>query len=159
MAAVLSLRALTISLNLFAFRRVRPGSAEANEMMRAIASSSIVRSPIREYHQSQRLYCRATRPDTRPQDLSPLQRDRCCKSGVVHTHHFACIVQWGTFCARNPWRKSAYQNKAVIYDLLFRASAETMLTIAADPKHLGARIGITDVLHSWGSAMTQNPHS
>ena len=51
----------------------------------------------------------------------------------------------------------AYQNKAVIYDLLFKASSETMLTIAADPKHLGARIGILSVLHSWGSAMTQNP--
>ena len=52
----------------------------------------------------------------------------------------------------------AYQNKAVIYDLLFRASAETMLTIAADPKHLGASIGITSVLHTWGSAMTHHPH-
>ena len=53
----------------------------------------------------------------------------------------------------------AYHNKAVIYRLLFSASAETMLTIAADPRHLGARVGITSVLHSWGSAMTQNPHS
>ena len=52
----------------------------------------------------------------------------------------------------------AYQNKEVIYDLLFKASAETMLTIAADPKHLGARIGITSVLHTWGSAMTHHPH-
>ena len=52
----------------------------------------------------------------------------------------------------------AYQNKAVIYDLLFKAAAETMLTIAADPKHLGARIGITAVLHTWGSAMTHHPH-
>jgi Putative transposase/Transposase zinc-binding domain len=52
----------------------------------------------------------------------------------------------------------AYHNKAVIYDLLFRAASETMLTIAADPKHLGARIGITAVLHSWGSAMTHHPH-
>jgi Putative transposase/Transposase zinc-binding domain len=52
----------------------------------------------------------------------------------------------------------AYQNKAVIYDLLFAASAETMLTIAADPKHLGAKIGITSVLHTWGSAMTHHPH-
>jgi Putative transposase len=52
----------------------------------------------------------------------------------------------------------AYQNKAVIYDLLFRASAEALLTIAADPKHLGARIGITAVLHTWGSAMTHHPH-
>jgi hypothetical protein len=53
----------------------------------------------------------------------------------------------------------AYQNKAVIYDLLFKASSETMLTIAADPKHLGARIGMLSVLHTWGSALTQNPHS
>jgi hypothetical protein len=52
----------------------------------------------------------------------------------------------------------AYQNKAVIYDLLFKASAETMIAIAADPKHLGARIGITSVLHSWGSALTHHPH-
>ena len=52
----------------------------------------------------------------------------------------------------------AYQNKAVVYDLLFKVSAETMLTIAADPKHLGARIGITSVLHTWGSALTHHPH-
>jgi hypothetical protein len=52
----------------------------------------------------------------------------------------------------------AYQNKAVIYDILFKASAETLVTIAADPKHLGARIGVTSVLHTWGSAMTHHPH-
>jgi hypothetical protein len=52
----------------------------------------------------------------------------------------------------------AYQNKAVIYAILFTAAAETMIAIAADPKHLGARIGITAVLHSWGSAMTHHPH-
>ena len=52
----------------------------------------------------------------------------------------------------------AYQNKAIVYDLLFRTAAETLLTIAADPKHLGARIGATAVLHSWGSAMTHHPH-
>jgi hypothetical protein len=52
----------------------------------------------------------------------------------------------------------AYQNKTVIYDLLFKASAETLITIAADPRHLGARIGITSVLHTWGSAMTHHPH-
>jgi hypothetical protein len=51
-----------------------------------------------------------------------------------------------------------FQNKAPVYDLLFRAAAETMLTIAADSKHLGARIGITAVLHTWGSAMTHHPH-
>jgi Putative transposase/Transposase zinc-binding domain len=52
----------------------------------------------------------------------------------------------------------AYQNKALIYDLLFKASAETLITIAADPKHLGARIGILSVLHTWGSALTHHPH-
>ena len=52
----------------------------------------------------------------------------------------------------------AYQNKAVIYDILLKASAEATLTIAADPKRLGARIGITSVLHTWGSAMTHHPH-
>jgi hypothetical protein len=52
----------------------------------------------------------------------------------------------------------AYQNKAAIYDILFTVSAETMTTIAADPKHLGARIGITSVLHTWGSALTHHPH-
>lgn len=52
----------------------------------------------------------------------------------------------------------AFHNKAPVYDLLFRAASETMLAIAADPKHLGARIGITAVLHTWGSAMTHHPH-
>ncbi len=52
----------------------------------------------------------------------------------------------------------ACQNKAVIYDILLKASAETMITIAADPKHLGARIGVTSVLHTWGSALTHHPH-
>ncbi len=52
----------------------------------------------------------------------------------------------------------AYQNKAVIYDLLFKASAETLITIAADPKHLGARVGVLSVLHTWGSALTHHPH-
>src|ERR1700731_591031 len=55
-------------------------------------------------------------------------------------------------------RDIAYQNKAVVYDLLFKASAETMLTIAADPKHLGARIGFISVLHTWGSALVHHPH-
>ena len=52
----------------------------------------------------------------------------------------------------------AYTNKAVIYRLLFDVAAETLLTIAADPKHLGASIGATLVLHTWGSAMTHHPH-
>jgi Putative transposase/Transposase zinc-binding domain len=52
----------------------------------------------------------------------------------------------------------AFHNKAAVYDLLFKAASETMLTIAADRKHLGARIGITAVLHTWGSAMTHHPH-
>jgi hypothetical protein len=52
----------------------------------------------------------------------------------------------------------AFHNKAVVYDLLFQAASETMVTIAADPRHLGVRIGITAVLHTWGSALTHHPH-
>ena len=52
----------------------------------------------------------------------------------------------------------AFQNKAAVYNLLFRTAAETLITIAADPKHLGARIGLTAVLHTWGSALTHHPH-
>lgn len=52
----------------------------------------------------------------------------------------------------------AYTNKALLYGLLFDVAAETLLTIAADPKRLGARIGVTLVLHTWGSALTHHPH-
>jgi len=55
-------------------------------------------------------------------------------------------------------RDIACQNKRVVYDLLMKAAAETTLAIAADPKRLGARIGITAVLHTWGSALTHHPH-
>jgi predicted RNA-binding Zn-ribbon protein involved in translation (DUF1610 family) len=52
----------------------------------------------------------------------------------------------------------AYSNQSVIYTILFKAAAKTLQTIAADPKHLGARLGLTLVLHTWGSAMTHHPH-
>ena len=52
----------------------------------------------------------------------------------------------------------AFQNKAALYDLLFKAAAQTLTSIAADPKHLGARIGLVSVLHTWGSALTHHPH-
>jgi hypothetical protein len=52
----------------------------------------------------------------------------------------------------------AYHNKAILYGLLFDVAAEVLRTIAADPKHLGAQIGATLVLHTWGSALTHHPH-
>ena len=52
----------------------------------------------------------------------------------------------------------AYHNKAVVYTILFKAAAEILIAIAADPKHLGARIGLTAVLHTWGAALTHHPH-
>ncbi|HYU46238.1 MAG TPA: IS91 family transposase [Terriglobales bacterium] len=52
----------------------------------------------------------------------------------------------------------AYQNKAVVYDILFRATAETLLTIARDPQHLGAEIGFFAVLHTWGQNLHHHPH-
>ncbi len=51
-----------------------------------------------------------------------------------------------------------FSNQSVIYTILFKAAAETVQTIAADPRHLGARVGLTLVLHTWGSAMTHHPH-
>ena len=62
------------------------------------------------------------------------------------------------FTVPAPIADIAYYNKAVIYGLLFDVAAETLLTIAADPKHLGAAIGATLVLHTWGSALTHHPH-
>jgi hypothetical protein len=52
----------------------------------------------------------------------------------------------------------AYQNKAIVYNILFKAVAETLLRIGADSKHLGAKLGVTAVLHTWGSALTHHPH-
>jgi len=63
------------------------------------------------------------------------------------------------FTLPGPIADIAYHNKAVVYDLLLKAAAETLITIAADPKHLGARIGLTAVLHTWGSALTHHPHA
>jgi Putative transposase/Transposase zinc-binding domain len=63
------------------------------------------------------------------------------------------------FTLPRPIADIAYQNQAVVYDLLLRTAAETLITIAADPKHLGARIGLTAVLHTWGSTLTHHPHA
>jgi hypothetical protein len=52
----------------------------------------------------------------------------------------------------------AFQNKATVYAILFRTAAETLTTIAADPKHLGAQIGVTAVLHTWGQTLQHHPH-
>lgn len=62
------------------------------------------------------------------------------------------------FTLPGPISTIAYYNKAVIYRLLFEVAAGTLMTIAADPKHLGAQIGVTLVLHTWGSALTHHPH-
>lgn len=62
------------------------------------------------------------------------------------------------FTLPKPIADIAHQNKREIYNLLMRASADTVIKIAADPKHLGARVGVTSVLHTWGSAMTHHPH-
>ncbi len=90
---------------------------------------------------------RSARPGRRAPGWRPA-RPSCCPSA---------ISTWSSPCRRrsptSPTRTSA------VYDLLMTASAETTLTIAADAKHLGARIGITSVLHAWGSAMTHHPHA
>ena len=77
-----------------------------------------------------------------------------CGGGPYNGH--GGVVTSSTPC-RVKLRDIACQNKRVVYDLLIRAAAETTLAIAADPRHLGARIGITAVLHTWGSALTHHP--
>lgn len=62
------------------------------------------------------------------------------------------------FSLPGPIAAIAWQNTTVVYGLLFKAAAETLITIAAEPRHLGARIGLTAVLHTWGSALTHHPH-
>ncbi len=62
------------------------------------------------------------------------------------------------FTLPKPISDIAYHNKAEVYAILFKAAAETLLRIAADSRHLGARIGLTAVLHTWGSALTHHPH-
>ena len=93
----------------------------------------------------------ATAPSARgrwPSSGWPSARPTCCRWRTT---------TWSSPCRRRSGR-SPITNKAVIYGLLFAAAAETLLTIAADPKHLGARIGLTLVLHTWGSALTHHPH-
>jgi hypothetical protein len=112
--------------------------------------------------------------------------DRCCQCGHEATSFNSCRSRHCPKCqtnARNRWLTArgqellpvpyvhvvftiphelswlALQNKKVIYDLLFRASAATLLEIAADPKHLGADIGFLSVLHTWCQTLQQNPHS
>ena len=70
----------------------------------------------------------------------------------------ASTILWRRVHAAAAIADIAYQNKAVIYDLLFKASAETLTTIAADPKRLGARIGVLSVLHPWAQLLTHHPH-
>ena len=75
------------------------------------------------------------------------------KAELLNTQYFHVV-----FTLPEKIAAIAYQNKAPVYDILFRAAAQTLRTIAADPAHLGAEIGITAVLHSWGSTMTFHPH-
>ena len=88
--------------------------------------------------------------------MSGRRRERMARRARGRT--VACRLLPPRVHAARPDRRYRLPEQGSIYDLLFKAAAEATLTIAADPKHLGARIGITAVLHSWGSAMTHHPH-
>jgi hypothetical protein len=121
--------------------------------------------------------CRTVR-GVRPPRLSPGQALRISYNSCRNRHcpkcQAAAAKEWladrqaellpvpyfhVVFTLPGPVADIAYQNKAVVYDLLLKTAAETLITIAADPKHLGARIGLTAVLHTWGSALTHHPHA
>jgi len=95
-------------------------------------------------------------------------RSRCCpkcqslaraqwledrKAGLLDTEYFHVV-----FTVPHEVAAIAYQNKSEVFDIMFRAAADTLRTIAADPSHLGAEIGFFGILHTWGSAMTFHPH-
>src|SRR5437773_4155284 len=75
------------------------------------------------------------------------------RSELLDTQYFHVV-----FTVPQPIAAIALQNKEVVYDILFRAAAETLRTIAADPKHLGAAIGVTAGLHTWGQNLFHHPH-
>jgi hypothetical protein len=76
------------------------------------------------------------------------------RSELLETQYFHVV-----FTVPNEIAAIAYQNKQAVYNVLFRAVRDTLQTIAADPKHLGAQIGFFAVLHTWGQNLLQNPHS
>jgi len=88
-----------------------------------------------------------------------------CQAGAAHDWLEARAVDLlpveyfhVVFTLPAPIAAIAFQNKAAVYAALFEAAAETLKTIAADPKHLGAEIGATMVLHTWGQTLTHHPH-
>jgi hypothetical protein len=105
-------------------------------------------APIRSsYNSCRNRHCPKCQSRPRSAGSTP-GRPTCCRWSTYHV----------VFTLPAPIADIAYQNKAVVYGLLFDMAAEVLQTIAADPKHLGARIGATLVLHTWGSALTHHPH-
>jgi transposase-like zinc-binding protein len=100
------------------------------------------------YNSCRNRHCPKCQGLARAQWLADRQRD------LLPVPYFHVV-----FTVPAPIANLALQNKAVVYDVLFRAAAETMQTIAADPKHLGATTGMTAVLHTWGQNLVQNPRS
>ena len=76
------------------------------------------------------------------------------KAQILPTHYFHVV-----FTLPEEITAIAFQNKALVYGILFRAAAEALSTIAADPQHLGAEVGFFAVLHTWGQNLLLNPHS
>ena len=75
-------------------------------------------------------------------------RPNCCPFSYFHV----------VFTVPAPIAALALQNKALVYDILFKAAAETIRVIAADPKHLGSESGMIAILHTWGQTLTHHPH-
>jgi hypothetical protein len=75
------------------------------------------------------------------------------RAELIPTDYFHVV-----FTLPEPIAAIAYQNKAVVYEMLFHATADTLRTIAADPKHLGAEIGFIAILHTWGQNLQHHPH-
>jgi hypothetical protein len=99
------------------------------------------------YNSCRSRYCSSCQSLARAQWLE----DR--RSELLDTEYFHVV-----FTVPHEVATIAYQNKAEVYDILFRAAAETLQTIAADPSHLGAEIGFFGILHTWGQTLVAHPH-
>jgi Putative transposase/Transposase zinc-binding domain len=114
-------------------------------------------SPAQRWVLSAIELCRTAALGTHQEQCDQSRHERICYDSCRNRHCPKCQS-----LARAQWPEEiaaiAYQIKEVLYDLLFRATSETLRTIAADPKHLGAEIGFFAVLHSWGQSLLFHPH-
>jgi len=142
--------------------REKHGASMSSAQRRAMTAIEVCRTAVLGGHLEQCDQCGhernaynscANRHCPKCQSLARAEWLEDRRSELLDTQYFHVV-----FTVPEQTAPIAYQNKKVVYGILFRAAAETLRTIAADPKHLGAEIGFFAVLHTWGSNLVHHPH-